>query len=44
MWRLDELFTAWPLLGSRRMAAIVRAEGHRGARPESQDDEACAGA
>ena len=26
--RLDELFTAWPFLGSRRMAAMLRAEGH----------------
>lgn len=25
--RLDELFTAWPFLGSRRMAAMLRAEG-----------------
>lgn len=28
MKRLDELFTAWPFLGSRRMAALLRAEGH----------------
>ena len=27
MRRLDELFTAWPFLGSRRMAAMLRAEG-----------------
>src|SRR5204863_858082 len=26
MRRLDELFTAWPFLGSRRMAALLRAE------------------
>jgi putative transposase len=26
--RLDELFTAWPFLGSRRMAALLRAEGY----------------
>jgi putative transposase len=26
--RLDELFTAWPFLGSRRMAAMLRATGH----------------
>ncbi len=26
--RLDELFTAWPFLGSRRMMAMLRAEGH----------------
>jgi putative transposase len=25
---IDELFTAWPFLGSRRMAAMLRAEGH----------------
>jgi putative transposase len=29
MRRLDELFTAWPFLGSRRMAAILRGEGQR---------------
>jgi putative transposase len=29
MRRLDELFTAWPFLGSRRMAAMLRAEGER---------------
>ena len=29
MRRLDELFTAWPFLGSRRMAAMLRAEGQR---------------
>jgi putative transposase len=28
MRRIDELFTAWPFLGSRRMAAMLRAEGH----------------
>ena len=27
MRRIDELFTAWPFLGSRRMTAMVRAEG-----------------
>jgi putative transposase len=26
--RLDALFTAWPFLGSRRMAALLQAEGH----------------
>src|SRR4030095_10257324 len=26
MRRIDELFTAWPFLGSRRMAAMLRAE------------------
>jgi putative transposase len=29
MRQLDELFTAWPFLGSRRMAAMLRAEGQR---------------
>src|SRR5258708_19344190 len=28
MRRIDELFTAWPFLGSRRMAAMLGAEGH----------------
>jgi putative transposase len=28
MRRIDELYTAWPFLGSRRMAALLRAEGH----------------
>jgi putative transposase len=28
MRRIDELFIAWPFLGSRRMTATVRAEGH----------------
>jgi putative transposase len=28
MRRLDELFTAWPFLGSRRMTAMLRADGH----------------
>ncbi len=27
MRRIDELFTAWPFLGSRRMAAMLRGEG-----------------
>jgi len=27
--RIDELFTAWPFLGSRRMAAMLRARGTR---------------
>jgi len=26
--RIDELFTAWPFLGSRRMTAMLRAGGH----------------
>lgn len=29
MRRIDELFMAWPFLGSRRMAAMLRAEGCR---------------
>jgi putative transposase len=29
MRRLDELFTSWPFLGSRRMAAMLRLEGYR---------------
>jgi putative transposase len=29
MRRLDELFLAWPFFGSRRMTAMLRAEGHR---------------
>jgi putative transposase len=29
MRRLDELFTAWPFLGSRRMTELLRAQGHR---------------
>ena len=28
MRRLDELFMAWPFLGSRRMTAMLRADGH----------------
>src|SRR6476660_10635418 len=28
MRRIDELFTAWPFLGSRRMTAMLPAEGH----------------
>ena len=28
MRRLDELFTAWPFLGSRRMAQILKEEGY----------------
>ena len=28
MRRIDELYTAWPFLGSRRMTALLRAEGH----------------
>ncbi len=29
MRRIDELFLAWPFLGSRRMTAMLRAEGHK---------------
>src|SRR6188472_2911007 len=29
MRRLDELFLAWPFFGSRRMTAMLRAEGQR---------------
>src|SRR6202008_3341754 len=29
MRRLDELYMDWPFLGSRRMTALLRAEGHR---------------
>ena len=28
MRRIDELFTAWPFLGSRRLTVLLRAEGH----------------
>src|SRR5215475_8481859 len=28
MRRIDELFTTWPFLGSRRLTALLRAEGH----------------
>ena len=28
MRRIDELYTAWPFLGSRRMTALLRAGGH----------------
>jgi putative transposase len=28
MRRIDELFIAWPFLGSRRMTTMLRAEGH----------------
>lgn len=27
LMRIDELFTAWPFLGSRRMTAMLRAAG-----------------
>ena len=36
MRRLDELFTAWPFLGSRRMGVMLRAEGHRANRKRVQ--------
>ena len=28
MRRIDELFTTWPFLGSRRMTTLLRAQGH----------------
>src|ERR1700730_12552991 len=28
MRRIDELFTAWPFLGSRRMTTMLQAQGH----------------
>ena len=36
MRRIDELYTAWPFLGSRRMTALLRAEGQRGNRKRVQ--------
>lgn len=33
---LDELFTCWPFLGSRRMTAMLRAEGHAVGRKRMQ--------
>jgi putative transposase len=36
MRRIDELFTAWPFLGSRRMAILFRAEGHSVSRKRVQ--------
>jgi putative transposase len=36
MRRIDELFTAWPFLGSRRIAAMLRAEGWRVTRKRVQ--------
>ena len=36
MRRIDELFTAWPVLGSRRMAVMLRAEGHATSRKRAQ--------
>jgi putative transposase len=35
MRRLDELFTAWPFLGSRRMTVMLRAAGHPRAKEAS---------
>jgi putative transposase len=29
MWRIDELYMAWPFLGSRRLTALLRTEGCR---------------
>ncbi|MGD9882237.1 MAG: hypothetical protein AB7F22_30085, partial [Reyranella sp.] len=34
MRRIDELFTSWPFLGSRRLARMLREEGH----PVPMDD------
>ena len=28
MRRIDELFTSWPFLGSRRLARMLREDGH----------------
>ena len=36
MRRLDELFTAWPFLGSRRMAIMLKAEGFAISRKRAQ--------
>jgi putative transposase len=36
MRRIDELFTAWPFLGSRRMAAMLRAAGYAVNRKRAQ--------
>jgi putative transposase len=36
MRRIDELFTAWPFLGSRRMTAMLRAEGYAVNRKRAQ--------
>ena len=35
--RIDELFTRWPFLGSRRMTAMLRADARRG----GHSKEAC---
>jgi len=41
--RLDELFTAWPFLGSRRMARMLKEEGfainQAGAAADAQDGD-----
>src|SRR2546429_8061894 len=49
MRRIDVLYTAWPFLGSRRMTALLRAEGprvnrKRGPRAVRQDGDAPLGA
>ncbi|MFK4532127.1 transposase InsO family protein [Bradyrhizobium ottawaense] len=36
MRRIDELFTAWPFLGSRRMTAMLNSEGCRISRKRAQ--------
>jgi hypothetical protein len=46
MWRIDELFTTWPFLGSRRMTAMLHGEGHAikaGAAVDAQDGDYGAG-
>ena len=44
MRRIDELFTAWPFLGSRRMAAMLKAEGQARAAVDAQDGHRRVGA
>jgi putative transposase len=42
--RIDELFTAWPFLGSRRMGAAADAgDGHCGTGPQAAHQPAGAG-
>ncbi|MCK1417805.1 MULTISPECIES: IS3 family transposase [unclassified Bradyrhizobium] len=48
MQRIDELFTAWPFLGSRRMTTMLKAEGLQvnrktRAAPDAQDGHRGAG-
>ena len=44
MHRLDQLFTDWPFLGSRRRAALLRAEGQARAAADAADGHRGAGA